>query len=181
MPHLPRPHRGVLSRRSGSTQVSFGDDHRGARLGPADEPRGPRHPLYGRYDDAESFRFAPYATDYFGLFVKATADTSWEGCYGYRLEYEDVFFCDLERAEMMVRTLKRLQRQMDRFRLVEGAATTFGQYVNRVARALRCTRVCIRQDGCERICFHTSPGDSVDAIDSIVKHWHEARRAGATA
>ncbi|MCC6743186.1 MAG: hypothetical protein IT175_04930 [Acidobacteria bacterium] len=137
--------------------------------------------LPGRYDDAESFRFAPYATDYFGLFVKAAADAAWEGSYAYRLEYEDVFLCDLARAEMMVRTLKRLQRQMDRFCRVEGSATTFGQYVNRVARALRCKRVCILQDGRGRVCFHTSPGDSVGAIDSIVKHWHEARRAGANA
>lgn len=58
------------------------------------------------------------------------------GAYAYDLEYRDVYSVDLRRAKLMAQTLRALDTKLERMKSVEGYAQNFGQYVNRVARAI---------------------------------------------
>lgn len=56
--------------------------------------------------------------------------------YGWRVEYRDVFSVDLNRAETMVKTLRRIERRMDAMRDELGYPESFAAYVTRVGKIL---------------------------------------------
>jgi len=56
--------------------------------------------------------------------------------YGYRASYGNVFSVDLERAEAMVKLLRKIDRELNKITAEWGYAESFGAYVTRVAKAL---------------------------------------------
>lgn len=57
--------------------------------------------------------------------------------YGYGVEYRDVYSVDLDRAETMARTLRRIRTSLDKTNETDGYAESFAALVLRVGRALK--------------------------------------------
>lgn len=73
---------------------------------------------------------------YADLFVSAQADRSSDEPYGWRVEYRNVYSVDATRAELMLKTLRRVNRKLDKMTAELGYPDTFAAYVARVAVAL---------------------------------------------
>jgi hypothetical protein len=59
-----------------------------------------------------------------------------EGSYGWGIEYRNAYSVDLRRAKQMLKTLAAVDKTMEKMRTQEGNPQTFGQFVNRFARAI---------------------------------------------
>jgi hypothetical protein len=60
--------------------------------------------------------------------------------YGFRAEYRDCYSVDLQRAEEMVKLLRKIDRELRKMSEAEGPPETFSAYVVRVARVLKVKR-----------------------------------------
>jgi hypothetical protein len=56
--------------------------------------------------------------------------------YGWRVEYHNVYAVELARAEAMVKTLRKIERGLERLRAEFGYPESFAAYVARVAKVL---------------------------------------------
>lgn len=74
------------------------------------------------------------------LRISAQADYVSEDAYGWRVEYAQPYSVDLRRAEMMVKTLRKVQRGLDRMERDLGYAESFGAFVARVGKVLGVSR-----------------------------------------
>lgn len=58
------------------------------------------------------------------------------GWYGYSAEYRDIYSIGLDRAELMVKTLRKLTKKLDADQRAYGYVTDFPTYCVRVAEAI---------------------------------------------
>ena len=58
------------------------------------------------------------------------------GLYGWRLSYRDVYRVELEDAEVMVKTLRKVERKMTALDKTFGRPSCYAEFVTRVASAL---------------------------------------------
>lgn len=72
-----------------------------------------------------------------GLTVSAQYDRDGWYTYGYSVAYRNEWFADLERCEIMVKTLRKVRRGLDRIEKEWGHATDFGTYAIRVCKTLK--------------------------------------------
>lgn len=57
--------------------------------------------------------------------------------YGYQLYYSDVYSVMIGDSEKMHKTLKSLERKLEKMYDVRGSASTFAEYAGRIAEALK--------------------------------------------
>lgn len=69
--------------------------------------------------------------------------------YGWDVEYRDVFSADLRRVEGMVKTLRKIERGLEKLRGEWGYPDTFAAYVTRVAKVLGIATFGYKHDGRE--------------------------------
>lgn len=84
------------------------------------------------------------------LIVRASYDpklTSPGTTYAWATEYKDVYSVDLRRAEGMVKTLRKVDRGLERAQMEWGHPDTFAAYAMRVAKALGIKTYGYKADG----------------------------------
>jgi hypothetical protein len=86
--------------------------------------------------------------------------------YGWSVEYRDVYSVNLERAEVMVKQLRKVNKGLADIEANLGYAETFGSYLARVGQVLRVSGYgwAIGSDGSGRWGY-----------DGIEYHWTDAR------
>lgn len=84
--------------------------------------------------------------------------------YAFKTEYVSIYSIDLEQAEMMVKTLRKVQKAVDKHIAENGQFKSFGQYAYTVARALGCVGA-IFEGNLNRM---TRNGQIVDQIDYLI-------------
>ncbi len=85
------------------------------------------------------------------LVISAQTDgTSEQSSYGWRVEYRNAYSVDLQRAEEMVRLLRKIERGMAKIEREFGYCESFGAYVARVAKVLGITTFGWRAEDGER-------------------------------
>lgn len=70
------------------------------------------------------------------LCITAQADRSSDDPYGWSVEYRDLFSVNAERAEVMSKTLRKVNRGLEKMTAELGYAETFAGYVARVGKVL---------------------------------------------
>lgn len=72
------------------------------------------------------------------LHVSAQLDggTANEQAYGFKVEYREAFSVDLARADAMLKTLRKVERGLERIRSELGYAESYPAYLARVAKVL---------------------------------------------
>lgn len=70
------------------------------------------------------------------LCITAQLDRSSDDPYGWSVEYRDIYSVNAERAEVMVKTLRKVNRGLEKMQAELGYAETFAGYVARVAKVL---------------------------------------------
>lgn len=87
-------------------------------------------------DSKHKVLWPEHQSEFDGLMVNSTSSRNMPSSpsYGWDIEYRDIYYVDLHRAEPMVRVLRRASKAMDRLNDQFGYATTFGAYVLRAAK-----------------------------------------------
>jgi len=86
--------------------------------------------------------------------------------YAWCVEYRDIFSVDMPRAQSMAKTLAAIERRMSKMYDLEGSPKSYGQFVNRVARAIGAAG--IQERGREGMMTWTL-GESVYPVDQRVQ------------
>lgn len=75
--------------------------------------------------------------------------TNDSGLYGWSFGYDAPYYhVDLYTAKRMLETLRPIEARMEKARLLEGDARTFGAWINRLARAIGAKTVFIKRERC---------------------------------
>lgn len=87
--------------------------------------------------------------------------------YGWNVEYRNCYSVDLNKAKQMAATLTVLDQRIQKLRDELGYPTTYGQYVARVASAMKITAIVFNRerDGVRQGEFELSPGGAQSHID----------------
>ena len=75
------------------------------------------------------------------LAVRAQAERDSERPYGWQVGIQASDILDSATLAKAARDLSRIEKRMDKYAETEGAPTSFGQFCNRVARALGCVGI----------------------------------------
>lgn len=70
------------------------------------------------------------------LRIEAQGHLSEGRVYGWSVEYRDVFTVNAERAEVMAKTLRKVNRGLEKLEREQGYPANFAQYLARVAKIL---------------------------------------------
>jgi len=76
--------------------------------------------------------------------------------YGFEASYR-TSTVDLSRAEKMVKTLRKLEKALDKLNVARGYVTSYGEYVTRIAEVF----------GCEFLVFPTRPARGSWSYDDV--------------
>lgn len=101
-----------------------------------------------------------------------------EGAYGWEIEYHNVYSVDIRRSKQMFKTLTAVAKTMEKMRNQEGNPQTFGQYVNRFARAIGASYLIVWDDShksfySERTYKMWGLADIPYIVDRIIAEFHD--------
>ena len=125
-------------------------------------------PYYRAYDEYAQLRVTAQAN---------AGDTN--GAYAYETAYRDTNV-NVRDGEAMMKVLRSIQRKMEKMESVEGSAKSFGQYVNRVARALGIKRVYLRKNGNGHGVSAWTVAEIVWRIDSVTEEYQRTHTEKAS-
>lgn len=123
--------------------------------------------------------------DYGGLLLDNLRASS-QGCssdtprnlYGFTVDYRDVYSCDRHYAEGMAKTLKTIERRMAKLADQYGRPVTFGQYLARLAAAVKATAFVFterdvrgRSSYSEREHRITTVASGIGQVDRLTDQW----------
>lgn len=94
----------------------------------------------------------------------------------FTMDYRDCGYIGPSEVYAMAKTLKRLERGMEKISLTEGCPKSFGQYLNRVARLIGATYMLTPRNAVSRERsgeqYHSySIGSAVDNVDVLTLEW----------
>jgi hypothetical protein len=69
-----------------------------------------------------------------------------EPLYGWSYEYHNVYSINNDKVHRMAKTLKTIEKRMDKLRDTQGRPKTFGQFVAHVAKAIGATMLVITSE-----------------------------------
>ena len=98
--------------------------------------------------------------------------------YAWSIRYRDLYSVELQQAELMAKTLKRLEAGMDKLYAQWGACDAYSDYLLRAAKVMK-VACCLfprrNYDGLDYKYRVTDVGrDAKYAIDSMIRDWSEA-------
>lgn len=100
--------------------------------------------------------------------------------YGWHLEYRDIYSTDLASMEIGVSLLRQIEKRMEAEGRKLGCCTSYGQYVARFGRALRCKYVLVapaRGNWDSGYRYRTYPmSDCSWVVDRITQQWIDGRK-----
>jgi hypothetical protein len=98
------------------------------------------HPVYiedGKIRNITTDHFRPSPLADFEVRALADPEATFGATYGWSREYRGVFSVDTQRAEVMVKHLRKLDRGMEKLERELGYADSFPSYLARVASVLK--------------------------------------------
>lgn len=109
-----------------------------------------------------------------------------EPVYGFATEYRDVFSIDVRKARRMLKTLERIERNLNKLSEVRGYVRNFGEYLGRVAEALDCSGIAFqRTEKTQEITGQQyewmNIGDGVNRANHRVYLWQQEAKETARA
>lgn len=101
--------------------------------------------------------------DQMGGTISQETDYGWNYCYlrPYTVGYRD--------SEGMFKTLSKINKGLDKLSAKFGYATTYGQFVARVASIIGAVAIRFYEEDDRKLYSDIAPGNAVSAIDRLVK------------
>lgn len=107
--------------------------------------------------------------------------------YGWEVRYHNVYTVDLRKAERMTKTLRTVEKRMEKLTASYGHPATYGAYLARVARAIGATTFVFHKDGgrtgwCHsetEYTFRDTNAEAISEVDRIVQTWVSANKSEA--
>ena len=107
--------------------------------------------------------------------VNATDDRN---AYGFSFGYEDLHYVDRRQAEVMVKTLRMVERKMEKWSTEFGRPSTFPMFVQRVCKALG---VQLSKNDIPGDCMEGGAGGVSCAVSAIERALYRFKKAGQEA
>lgn len=139
-------------------------------------------------DDTGDVRGANDVTGYdlrdFTVTAQADCDSRERtNLYGWAARFEDVYAVDARKAESMLRTLKMVDRKLEKFDAEWGRPDKFSTFVIRAAKAIGARRLIVRRSGSALYGTadyrHMDFSEGADLIDYWERQWKQGERATA--
>ena len=99
-----------------------------------------------------------------------------EPVYGFSLEYRDLYSCDLRKVRRMAKTLDTIDKALTKIADTRGYVQNFGDYVGRIAEAVRAESMLIQRDAKrEEMTGHRwevfTIGEGINRINALIYQW----------
>lgn len=102
------------------------------------DSRKPRN--WGEYDGKKDFEY------FHNLFADCQMSADNDHAYGFKVSYHEPFRVDIRNCEKMVKTLRKIEKKINKLNDEFGEPRTFGEYVSRFAKAVGAKTVIFYED-----------------------------------
>ena len=104
------------------------------------ENKKPRNVRHSEFDGDKPYKF------FDNIQVSGLVSTGHERAFGFHVEYRDVFSVKQNSVEKMYKTLKKINKKLNKYDNEDGRTDNFGTFVYRAAKAMGIKKIIFHND-----------------------------------